>query len=64
MFRGAVGDLFRAIGDVFNKLIIPAGEALLPIATKILEYTVKGLTLFFDSVLTVFGYLKDFNEKI
>ena len=63
MFRGAVGDLFRAIGDVFNKLIIPAGEALLPIATKILEYTVKGLTLFFDSVLTVFGYLKDFNEN-
>ena len=63
MFRGAVGDLFRVIGDVFNKLIIPAGEALLPIATKILEYTVKGLTLFFDSVLTVFGYLKDFNEN-
>jgi len=63
LFRGAVGDLFRAIGDVFTKLIIPAGEALLPIATTILTYTVQGLTLFFDSVLKVFEYLKDFNEN-
>jgi hypothetical protein len=63
LFKGAVGDLFTAIGDVFREIIIPAGEALLPIATAILTYTVKGLTLFFDSVLSVFDFLKDFNEE-
>ena len=63
LFKSAVGDLFRAIGDVFEDIIIPAGKALQPIATSILTYTVKGLTLFFESVLKVFEFLKDFNDN-
>ena len=63
LFKGAVKDLFTAIGDVFTDIIIPAGKALMPIATTILTYTVQGLTLFFDSVLKVFEFLKDFNDN-
>ena len=62
VFQGAVKDLFDAMKKVFD-LLIELGAALMPIATTILTYTVKGLTLFFESVVTVFEYLKDFNEN-
>ena len=62
VFQGAVKDLFDAMKKVFD-LLIELGAALMPIATTILTYTVKGLTLFFESVASVFEHLKDFNDN-
>ena len=62
VFQGAVKDLFDSMKKVFD-LLIELGAALMPIATTILTYTVKGLTLFFESVASVFEHLKDFNDN-